>query len=265
MTYDITDAIDAVAPAVVQISVAAGGAAVGTGFLVNDSGHVITAHHVIRDLGGGATIGVAIPNYEDANKNRISGSFWLSRYDVVAIDEPHDLALLRPHETSGNPFQEPRPRFIRIGDAELGIEPGIARLRAERPRDGMAIATSGYPFGTVNMITSTGYVASSWAVELKQIDDPRTGATLLQDVADSYLADMQVNGGNSGGPVYRLADEGVIGVCVSTRGAAVFRSGGDPVETEVGRLYYNSGIASIVPAMYVAELLDRAGSAWTAA
>ena len=109
MTYDISDVIDAVSPAVVQISDAAGGTALGTGFLVNESGFVVTAHHVINDLGGRATVGVAVPNYEDEKRNRISGNFVLFQYDVVAADEAHDLAVLGPHEEAGNPFREPRP------------------------------------------------------------------------------------------------------------------------------------------------------------
>ena len=265
MTYDISDAIDAIAPAVVQISVAAGGQVLGTGFLVNEAGHAVTAYHVIEGLGGRATVGVAMPNYEDANNNRISGSFWLSSYDVVATDAEHDLALLKPHEPAANPFKEPRPTFVRIGDQDLGLAPGIARLRVARPRDGMAIATSGYPFGVMNLITSTGYVASAWAVELNQVQDPHGGDISLRDGANTYLADMQVNGGNSGGPVYRLADGSVVGVCVSTRGAQAWLPGGTPVVTAEGPVLYNSGVARVVPSLYVTELLDRAGSDWTAA
>src|SRR4051794_8835811 len=172
MTYDISDVIDDVSPAVVQISVAAGGAVLGTGFLINDSGFVVTAHHVIKDLNGHATVGVPVPNYEDANRNRVSGSFVLFGYDVIDVDEARDLAVLRPHDEVSNPFREPRPTLVQIGDVALGIEPGTSRLRVDRPRDGMAVATSGYPFGEVNLITSTGYVASSWTIERDEIRDP---------------------------------------------------------------------------------------------
>jgi len=265
MTYDITDVIDDVTPAVVQISVAAGGAVLGTGFLVNKSGDAVTANHVISDLGGRATVGVAVPNYEDANHNRVSGSFTLFEYDVLSVDAEHDLAVLRPHEPAGNPFREPKPVLVRIGDVDVGIQPDVVRLRVERPRDGMAIATSGYPFGEVNLITSTGYVASSWTVERDEVRDPLSGRSVLRGVADSYLADMQVNGGNSGGPVYRLADAAVIGVCVSSRGAPTWFEDGQPVQTDKGLVLYDSGISSVVPATYVADLLDDSGVEWTPA
>jgi hypothetical protein len=49
---------------------------------------------------------------------------------------------------------------------------------------------------------------------------------MLPSIADSYLADMQVNGGNSGGPVYRVAEGGVIGVGVASRGAPTWTPDG---------------------------------------
>jgi S1-C subfamily serine protease len=129
----------------------------------------------------------------------------------------------------------------------------------------MAVATSGYPFGTPNLITSTGYIASAWAVELDEVPDPLGRGTRLRGVADSYLADMHINGGNSGGPVYRTAEGAVIGVCVATRGAESWLPGGDPAMTPDGPVLHNSGIASVVPAAYVRDLLAHAGSTWTPA
>lgn len=76
---------------------------------------------------------------------------------------------------------------------------------------------------------------------------------------------MQVNGGNSGGAVYRLADGAVLGVCVASRGAPTWFGDGEPVQTEKGPILYDSGISSVVPAIYVADLLDRTGVPWTSA
>lgn len=57
----------------------------------------------------------------------------------------------------------------------------------------------------------------------------------------------------------------VIGVCVASRGAPTWFSTGKPVQTDEGPILYDSGISSVVPAMYVAELLERTDVPWTSA
>lgn len=124
-----------------------------------------------------------------------------------------------------------------------------AHLETRRPEDGLPVACSGYPLMSFVLITNAGIVASSWSVDVTQLQ--KTDATELADV---YLADMQINGGNSGGPVYSALDGSVIGVAVATRLA--------PSAGRVVGQLENAGLAVIVPSRYVVELLDAHGVAW---
>lgn len=76
---------------------------------------------------------------------------------------------------------------------------------------------------------------------------------------DLYLADLRVNHGNSGGPVYSARSGAVIGVCVAFELADI-ESRNLP---EAGSLLkYNAGISVIVPALYVSNLLKKNGLKW---
>jgi S1-C subfamily serine protease len=135
---------------------------------------------------------------------------------------------------------------------------GVAKLSSDRPRDGSSIAVSGYPFGQPVLITTNGTIASAWSVDIKNAIPPGAPAGFtMPDIRDSYLADISVNPGNSGGPVYRAKDGSIIGVCVAFRPAPVVTESG-PVTTSSGeKLNYNSGLSIIVPIRYGEELLAR--------
>ena len=72
----------------------------------------------------------------------------------------------------------------------------------------------------------------------------------IPDVKDSYLIDVAVNPGNSGGPVYSIYECAVIGVCVAFRIAEAVPEGRSPFA-------YNAGLAVGVPIRYNVELLQR--------
>jgi hypothetical protein len=153
--------------------------------------------------------------------------------------------------------------MIKVGsDIEIGGLHGVGTPDSERPADGLAVATSGYPLANPSMVTSSGIIASGWltdddAAQLLRRDNPGAPSHVVR-----YLADMEVNGGNSGGPVYSVDTVAVIGVCVATQSALVTGKGGNPVVAEGSPLFYSSGLTVVVPARYVISLLERNGLAW---
>jgi S1-C subfamily serine protease len=229
---------------------------VGTGFFVHSEGLVLTAKHVTEGASRAMAmhpqakllVGLAMPNI--SGPISIRQNFELVQCDVVEEDARHDLALLR---LATNPFNSGRPSGVhRTPDGGMGVNSlfGLAPLTLSRPRDGEDIAVSGYPLSNPTLITTSGIIASSWATDTMDVvpEGAPEGFT-MPDIKDSYLADVAVNPGNSGGPVY-LRDVGhVIGVCVAFR-IAEADAGGVP-------LMYNSGLSIVVPINYGVELLGR--------
>ena len=259
---DLPEAIDQIRPAVVQIRVeppqpgATGDERViGTGFWVDDGGLLLTARHVIEAgkalvaqiQGSRLALGLAIPNLTGPPIT-IRASFEIMDAEVVEEDPRHDLALLRAPR---NPFQSGRPSGVHQVGNGWGVNAlyGLCRLDTASVRDGERIAVSGYPLAEPALITTSGGIASAFGTESQQVQHPSAppGFT-VPDVADSYMADVAVNPGNSGGPVYRVAGGGVVGVCVAFRIA----SGQTP-----SPFFYNSGLSVVVPIKYGLALIAR--------
>lgn len=183
-------------------------------------------------------VGLAMPNI--SGPMTIRQGFELVDCVLVEEDDRHDLALLR---LNANPFSSGRQSGIhRTPDGGMGVNAlyGLAGLTLEQPRDGEDIAVSGYPLASPTLITTSGIIASAWAIETMQvIPEGAPSDFSMPDIADNYIADVAVNPGNSGGPVY-LRDLGhVIGVCVAFRIAEA--DGGGVL------LKYNSGLTIVVP------------------
>jgi S1-C subfamily serine protease len=125
-----------------------------------------------------------------------------------------------------------------------------ASICRREPRDGEAIAVSGYPLEHPALITTSGIVASAFSIDVAEREDPACPRMTIPDVADAYVADVAANPGNSGGPVYLEESGEVISVCVSFRIATAEAEGVDPFS-------YNSGLTTVVPFRYAAEVLAR--------
>jgi S1-C subfamily serine protease len=234
----------------------------GTGFLVTEDGYVITAKHVmdalkkhpnLNDKRGplefgpaSPTVRIQMPLDNEIGVNRAvmppepiyRGYFSGFRFEEIDEDPIHDLALLK---LNPNPFTIDVDLKTPNGDVQKIVQVKPARLSLGRPDEGEPVAVSGYPLRSPVMVTTSGAIASSWEVDQK---------TFSSHVSDSYLADMHVNHGNSGGPVFSIVDGSVIGVCVSI------------VPDSLGSGYYNSGLSSIIPAKYVIELLKKHNLKW---
>jgi len=259
---DLAAAIKRVQPSIVQISFYAhdfpGGRTnlrrinlnrpFGTGFVVSLEGHVITANHVVED-GFKAlesvksefknlSIGFAYPNTEN-----MRGNFILMNFDVIETDKIHDIALLKLKSTKIPRMFANRP--------PLKLIPVI--LNPDRPEDGVTIGISGYPLNQSVLVTNGGIMATSWAFDLQELKLTGTPEFYRKlDIADSHLADINVNPGNSGGPVYLASDGSVIGVCVAYLPTNVRDDKGS-----AENYYYNTGLAIVVPSRYVCDLLKR--------
>jgi len=265
---DLKSAIKAISPAIVQIraiSAPMQDHALGTGFLVSEDAHVVTAKHVIdgarqlaAKVGSSLQLGVGLAH---ENTENMRANFTIVGFELVAEDDRHDLALLK---LSQNPFKGEVSTGIVIGDAPLPLPHGYVTLDTDRPLDGEQIATTGYPLSNAVLITNAGHLASAWAADIKDISVPGIAGMTRPDVADSYVADMEVNPGNSGGPTYALETGVVVGVCVASQPApARFTDTGEPAAVGGRGIAYSSGLTIVIPARYVVEMLTHHGVRYT--
>ena len=102
------------------------------------------------------------------------------------------------------------------------------------------------------LVTTSGHVASAWSSTTVLVRPPRAAGFEMPRMLDRYLVDVEVNPGNSGGPVYCVEDAGIIGVVVSTKAASVTGRVSDPG-------VYGVGLAHVVPEQYVVDLLNKHG------
>ncbi len=274
----LAQAIDRIRPVVVQIGFMAAGrdlmekirrpfvrVPLGTGFFVNSEGYVVTTNHVIQE-------GVRLTNrmraervgievgLAQANTENMRGNFAVVDFDIVAEDNRHDLALLK---LKRNPFMGEVRSGIVIGDKELPLLHGVGSLDPNRPKEGVPIGVSGYPLGLPVLVTNGGFVASSWHFGIEEVSVPNAPDWFrMPDIADSYLMDAEVNGGNSGGPVYLEENAAIIGMCQATLQAYVTDKSGDAVSVSGGPIFHSSGLTVVVPVKYVIELLEKQHLNW---
>ncbi len=271
----LSDAIEKIKPIVVQVSFMASDLSpemeaivhkpfinyvLGTGFFINDEGYAITAKHVIDgavklsgQIQAGSThigIGLALPNAEN-----MRGNFRVVDFEMIDVDARHDIALLR---LKTNPFKgEVRSGFV-INNKELPLLFGVPVLNLNRPKDGTSIAISGYPLNEPVLVTNSGALATCWGTSIIEVPVPGAPADItMPDISDIYLADIEVNPGNSGAPIYDIENSTVIGLCTASKLAPVIDQNDNSVTTLDGKtLYYSSGLTLIVPTKYIANLLN---------
>jgi S1-C subfamily serine protease len=266
ITEVVSNALEAVRPAIVQIKTEVEysivelpgqirtGVSTGSGFFLDSAGHVGTASHVV-DIGKlrntftslhrsssrhqtvdqqtfrikQIIVGVPLPDAEVAS-NVIAGNFSTVPATILRVDQRADIAILTP---TTNPFTTSFPAPLTVSGRSFAPRPIVPQFYVQRPRDGDMISVSGFPLNIAVMVTNTGWIASGWYVDV----DNRQRL---------YLGDIQVNHGNSGGPVYRVADGAIIGVVVQFRNTP---------ESITSGLEINSGLSVIVPIQRVLDLL----------
>lgn len=212
----------------------------GSGFFVNSEAHIITANHVIQkgrefftqyDIGiKKILIGIGLPN-----SDYFIGNTVLEDFQIIEEDSEHDISILKMNR---NPFQNEVNSGLKKGGRNLPVPAEFLQLNGDRPIEGEEIGISGYPLQERVLITNFGHIASIWK-------------------SPYYLADIEVNPGNSGGPVYLVNDASVIGLCVSYKPSPIRHLNGVQVEVNGQPIYTSSGLTNIIPIRYAIDLLKR--------
>ena len=260
-----SDVIQSVSGSVALIRTEEG---LGSGFYLGADGFIVTARHVVKLRDGSTAKSISVENSIAAAK--VGGAtFTNSSFGVdatlVAEDAVHDLALLKPEV---NPYKQ---KAILLNGADALSLRHSATLCPDSTslRSGDPIFTIGHPFGDYRKITTSGIIASS--------EPNKLGPN--QELIGTYVVNMMIIHGNSGGPVFDRSGC-VVGVADAFRaspvegegqgaefseihlplsnadGKPLLKQDGTPVTTT---LAYNSGLGILIPHQYVLSLISAAG------
>jgi S1-C subfamily serine protease len=188
--------------------------AYGTGFVVSDDGYVVTALHVVRKAERRLSEIQASGKQVVVCLNAPARSYECKEVEVVGSDDRNDLAMLKIKRPTG-------AETLRA-----------LALTAEKPAEETEVWAAGYPERDASKLA----VASGRFFNGDIPDD--ASAKVDPTAGKLWFAEMKVENGESGGPVY-LRNGSVIGVMVT-------RSD-------------KQAIAGFVPAQHVIDLLARSG------
>ncbi len=197
-------------PGVVAIRVlTASGESLGSGFVFDRDGHIVTNYHVVE--------GTA-----DFEIDFSSG--FKARGEVIGTDLDSDLAVLEVDA----PPEELHP--LKLGDS--------SQLKV-----GQAVVAIGNPFG-LNGTMTTGIV-SGLGRTLESFREAPGGANFT--AGDIIQTDAAINPGNSGGPLLNYAGE-VIGVNRAIR-TLNFTPGEEPINSGIGFAIAINIVKRVVPSL----------------
>lgn len=163
----------------------------GTGFAVGDGALVVTNFHVVDKM-------LESERYETwavfAGRGKQAR---VINAEVIARDREHDLAVLK--------LEGERLPPLRIGDAES-------------VREGQQIAFTGFPIGAVlglYPVTHTGIVSAITPIAIPARSSKELSTRMVRRLASPFNVfqlDATAYPGNSGSPVFDLADGSVIAI-----------------------------------------------------
>lgn len=201
----------------------------GSGFVVGDGQQAITSAHVLPPDSATASgeRQVAVQVYGG------DGQWSLRKASVAAVDQAHDLALLR---------------FEGAPAPTLKLAEGLTQ------REGSEIAVMGFPIGGVlgySHVTHRGILAAVTAVALPALNSQHLNSRALAQLRKGNFPVLQLDitayPGNSGGPVFDVASGEVMGVV-----SMVLIKG-----TRESALSSPTGISYAMPIDYARELLEQ--------
>lgn len=255
-SQQLPDTIDRVRPSIVRVRSECGN---GTAFLVSKEGFALTAAHMVACRGvslAGQRVEIGLPLvYSVTDQTQERGNFTFIDADVIEHEDGHDVALLK---LSRNPFREEIQSGYTLEGKPLPLMPlGVALLSTRTLREGEPVAVSGFPFISSVLITNAGIIAST---RMAHYFDARGEGVHVRVTSDFYFADMTVNHGNSGGPVYDASSE-VIGIVSAFKVAELerFVSGAWQQTRGEGAYGYNARLAVIVPIAHAKALMTKHG------
>lgn len=199
-----------VLPGVVAIQVITqSGGALGSGFVFDNEGHVVTNQHVVE----GAS---------DVEVDFTSG--FKAHGTVIGTDADADIAVI---QVENAPADQIHP--LALGDSNaLNV--------------GQQVVAIGNPFGlngtmTLGIVSGLGRTQEARAA-------PEGGGTF--STADIIQTDAAINPGNSGGPLFNLDGE-VVGINQSIKTNAIDQTTGNAVNSGVGFSISINLVKKIVP------------------
>jgi S1-C subfamily serine protease len=185
------------------------GGALGSGFVVDKEGHIVTNLHVVS---GADSIEVDFP------------SGWMGEAEVIAEDPDSDLAVLKVDA----PEEELHP--LTLGDSAL-------------LKIGETVIAIGNPYGLYNSMT-VGIISAKGRTGESMREAGESGNFLLGDMIQT---DAAINPGNSGGPLLNLKGE-VVGVNRSILSDSVTQSG-NVVNSGLGFAISSNIVRRVLPAL----------------
>jgi 2-alkenal reductase len=213
----LTGLYEEVNPGVVAIRVLSEeGGGLGSGFVIDDVGHIITNFHVVR---GAEDLEIAFSNG------------FKTRGEVVGTDTDSDLAVIK----ADAPAEELYP--LTLGDSN-------------QIKVGQLVVAIGNPHGLDGTMT-TGIISSlgrTW----KSLHEAPGGNYFT--TGDIIQTDAAINPGNSGGPLLNLDGE-VIGVNFAIQSNS-FDMVGQPINTGIGFAVSINIVKRVVPELIATGSYD---------
>ncbi len=192
------------------------GGSLGSGFVYDDQGHIITNYHVVE--------GAKQVEVDFTSGYKIYGT-------VIGTDLDSDLAVVKVNA----PASELQP--VSLGDSNL--------LKV-----GQTVIAIGNPFGLSGTMT-TGIISALGRTLDSQRDAPSGGVFTAGDIIQT---DAAINPGNSGGPLFNLNGE-VVGINRAIR-TTNYTETGEPVNSGIGFAIAINIVKRVVPVLIVEGKYD---------